>query len=208
MAKRKPFISVKRLYQSHSYNAKGRGIGFHFTLEEWIAVWVEALGPYWRRKRGRGDGKFCMARIKDQGNYEPGNVMIITNNQNSKEVIWTEGRRAKHIHRMLGNAHLSGHQHSAKTRTQMSKVRTGRKQSDISRARISVAVRASIAALSPEEKSERGRRARNGHTEETRKQISKTLTGRKHSADTRARMVAAQQRRRSMENLNQNEPKG
>jgi len=64
-----------------------RGIAFKFTLEEWIQWWVDELGPDWQLRRGRGKGKYVMARFEDKGAYELGNVKCILHGDNISEGI-------------------------------------------------------------------------------------------------------------------------
>jgi hypothetical protein len=70
-------------YARQKQNAKRRGIEWRFTLGSWWLVW-ESSGKW--GLRGRGDGRFVMARIGDVGAYEPSNVYICTHNENSQEM--------------------------------------------------------------------------------------------------------------------------
>jgi hypothetical protein len=68
----------KRDYQawrSQYHAAKVRGIPFNFTLLAWRQWWsfeLERLEP--GARRGRGKDEYVMARKRDKGAYEPGNV--------------------------------------------------------------------------------------------------------------------------------------
>jgi len=67
-------------YWRQATNSKSRGIGFNLTFPEWYKIWEESghIG-----NMGLGVGKYCMSRYKDVGNYEIGNVKIISSVQNS-----------------------------------------------------------------------------------------------------------------------------
>jgi hypothetical protein len=69
-------------YSQHRFAANNRGIAFNLTFDEWKAIW-RASGHF--EERGRRKGQYVMARIGDQGAYEPGNVAIITSEQNHAE---------------------------------------------------------------------------------------------------------------------------
>lgn len=61
-------------YQFQRSNAKRRGIAWDFSFDSWLAVWV-ASGHF--AQRGRGRGKYVMARRGDIGPYSPTNVEIV-----------------------------------------------------------------------------------------------------------------------------------
>jgi hypothetical protein len=63
----------RKAYTQQKSNAKGRGIAFLLTFDEWKQIWVES-GKW--EQRGRGANKYCMCRFGDQGCYEFGNVFI------------------------------------------------------------------------------------------------------------------------------------
>ena len=69
-------------YRQQRQNARTRGIPFLMTFAEWCGVW-ERSGQ-WER-RGRGRGKYYMARENDEGPYSVGNVRIIPWEENLKE---------------------------------------------------------------------------------------------------------------------------
>lgn len=71
-------------YQSQRGKARKRGISWEISLAEWIAVWADS-GK--RELRGRGKGRYCMARHGDCGPYRVGNVSIILASENSREGI-------------------------------------------------------------------------------------------------------------------------
>lgn len=71
-------------FRRQRVNAVRRGIEWKMTFAQWWAVW-DASGQF--PNRGRGIGKYVMARIRDGGCYEMGNVHIITAVENSREAV-------------------------------------------------------------------------------------------------------------------------
>ncbi len=69
-------------YVSQIGSSKKRGIGFLLTFEEWCDIWIKS-GHL--DERGRGLGKFHMARHGDTGPDAIGNVKIIPGSQNISE---------------------------------------------------------------------------------------------------------------------------
>lgn len=69
-------------YRSQKRNAERRGIEWKFNFPQWVDAW-RMSGHI--DQRGRGKQKYCMARIGDQGAYEPGNIYFTTNQNNGKE---------------------------------------------------------------------------------------------------------------------------
>jgi hypothetical protein len=65
-------------------SAAVRGIVWDLSFNNWMEIWRES-GHL--AQRGRGDGKYCMARFGDTGPYSVGNVYITTHNQNSKDML-------------------------------------------------------------------------------------------------------------------------
>ena len=63
--------------------AKQRGIVWKLTFEQWWAIW-EKSGKW--ELRGRGRGKYCMGRYGDLGAYEDGNVAIVLQEVNTKDM--------------------------------------------------------------------------------------------------------------------------
>lgn len=59
-----------------------RQIEWKLTFEEWLQIWQES-GHL--EERGRGHGKYCMARFGDKGPYAVGNVKITTHEENLDE---------------------------------------------------------------------------------------------------------------------------
>lgn len=69
-------------YYQHKTNAARRNIPFLLTFDEWRMLW-EASG-HWH-ERGKGRGRYCMARRGDTGPYAIGNVRICRNDENGVE---------------------------------------------------------------------------------------------------------------------------
>lgn len=60
-------------YVDQKRNAAIRDIEFSMTFPEWMSIWGQS-GHL--AERGRGQGRYCMARFRDIGPYEVGNVYI------------------------------------------------------------------------------------------------------------------------------------
>lgn len=69
-------------YAKQRHRAGARGIGWALSFEQWCRIWLES-GRI--DQRGIGAGEFCMARMRDAGPYEAGNVQIKTNRENTLE---------------------------------------------------------------------------------------------------------------------------
>jgi hypothetical protein len=67
-------------YRDHRNSARQRQIRFALTFEQWLSIW-SASGKF--NLRGRKSGCFVMARFNDQGDYEIGNVEIVSHEANS-----------------------------------------------------------------------------------------------------------------------------
>lgn len=67
-------------------NARQRDIPWNLKFAEWWEIWE--LSGKWP-KRGRGLGKYCMARLFDCGAYEVGNVHIIPSEENNRQWAYT-----------------------------------------------------------------------------------------------------------------------
>jgi len=70
------------LFSTQKNHARSRLIEFNITFEEWIQWWKDNIGDDWIYKRGRGAGKFHMARKNDEGPYELSNIICLTHEQN------------------------------------------------------------------------------------------------------------------------------
>ena len=73
---------VLRAFRAHKSGAKRRGIDFRFSLPEWWDWW--RTGNRWAR-RGRDRGGLVMARPRDRGAYEPGNVVPFSPGENFRD---------------------------------------------------------------------------------------------------------------------------
>lgn len=77
-------------FREQKGSAHTRGIEWNLTFGEWWSLW-EASGQW--PKRGRGKGRYVMARPGDTGPYELGNVAIVLSVENNREFInryWAE----------------------------------------------------------------------------------------------------------------------
>lgn len=82
-----------KAYQHQLHTANVRGIKFEMLFSEWVSVW-KASGKF--SERGRGKGKYCMARLNDEGGYVVGNVHIDLNENNNREGRKRGKRRPPH----------------------------------------------------------------------------------------------------------------
>lgn len=98
--------NVQQAYWNQKWVAKCRGTEFCFTMNDWVAWWIERLGPDWFKLRGRKKDQYCMARLGDKGAYEVGNIKCITNSQNVKERASLKGQ--KNPAAKLTNAQVKG----------------------------------------------------------------------------------------------------
>lgn len=72
-------------YTDQKVGARGRGLPFTLTYDEWWSLWE----PYWET---RGVGGHVMCRTNDLGGYELGNVRIDTHTNNNIEACKSGGR--------------------------------------------------------------------------------------------------------------------
>jgi hypothetical protein len=70
-------------YMEQKHRARGRSIDFLLTFEEWWDLWDQSGN--WEL-RGRGTGKYVMARFGDKGPYAIGNVHIVPHIDNVREM--------------------------------------------------------------------------------------------------------------------------
>lgn len=87
---------LRRAFNAHRSGARGRGVSFHFTFEEWCDWWESHLGPDWFEKRGNKRNQYVMARRGDAGPYHPDNVKCIVAQANTYEIR----RSPDHMERM------------------------------------------------------------------------------------------------------------
>lgn len=75
-------LTEKQKYRNQMARAKHRGIEWNLTFEQWMRIWEES-GKW--QLRGKGMGKYVMARNGDVGPYSPENVSIIPYEQNATD---------------------------------------------------------------------------------------------------------------------------
>ena len=75
---------VTYAFQAQRQSAFNRGIAWGLSFAQWFAVW-QASGKL--HLRGRGNGKYVMSRMSDDGGYELGNVHIQLATENSQEAV-------------------------------------------------------------------------------------------------------------------------
>jgi hypothetical protein len=139
-----PFLRrAKRLrdaFGKQKAAAKVRGIPFLISFNEWLAIWA-CSGHL--SERGRGRGRYQMARHGDLGAYAVGNASIITSDQNRAEQIVTPQARAKISAWQRGRPKpLRTPEHCAS----ISAARKGKSPSSATRAKLSAAIKARWAA--------------------------------------------------------------
>lgn len=79
--------ALKRSYNMQRYAAKKRNVDFRLSFDEWLDLWVSS-GKL--DKRGRGRGKYCMARFNDSGPYATYNVQIIKHTKNTSDAHYND----------------------------------------------------------------------------------------------------------------------
>ncbi len=82
-------------YRKQRKNSRTRGIGWKLTFEEWWSVWLKS-----GRWSQRGQTGYVMSRPGDSGNYEIGNVRIISASENHQEFMntyWEEVYNGKRV---------------------------------------------------------------------------------------------------------------
>jgi hypothetical protein len=159
----------------HKQRAIRSGIGFDMTFEEWSNIWVDS--GHWE-ERGVRKGQYVMARTKDQGPYKVGNVRICTVEENRAEQTAnirpeTRAKISKSLlnnKRTVGNKNHLGCSQPQSAKDAISRKNRGRVLSDKTKARMSKAKKNNIYRL-----------------------------GTTQSLETRAKMRAAQTRRRLRE---------
>jgi hypothetical protein len=81
---------LRKDFTNHRANAKRRGIAFEISYPEWLELWI-ASGKL--TARGRGRGKFVMARHGDKGSYSAENCSIVEWLENLREPQAVEAKR-------------------------------------------------------------------------------------------------------------------
>lgn len=72
--------SAKHKFLTQRWFSNKRGIDWNLEFTEWMDIW-NSSGKF--HLRGRGKGKYCMARYGDTGSYKVGNVYITLNETNN-----------------------------------------------------------------------------------------------------------------------------
>jgi hypothetical protein len=78
-------------FREHRKHAAVRGIPFLINFQQWWLIWEQS--GHWH-ERGRGRGKYVMARFADRGPYAVGNVKVILWEENVAEQEYSPERRA------------------------------------------------------------------------------------------------------------------
>lgn len=82
-------------FRQQRTNAARRGIGWHLSLGDFWRIWQES--GRWQ-ERGRGKGKYCLARYADRGDYTIGNVWVCSFPENCREANSHSKRGNNNIH--------------------------------------------------------------------------------------------------------------
>lgn len=96
----------KAIYNSQKHAARHRSIGWLLSFDEWWSLW-ESSGKW--PMRGRGKGKYVMARRGDVGPYSTDNVYFTTLEGNLAESAFVNGERNKR------KSHIGALQHVIST---------------------------------------------------------------------------------------------
>jgi hypothetical protein len=106
----------RKRYREHCYGARGRGIAFEFTFEQWWEIWKKS--GHWHQ-RGKRSDQYCMSRFGDKGGYELGNVEIVTNHTNCSNKIYrpiSEAHRKKLSTRFISLSELKNRSEAQRNR--------------------------------------------------------------------------------------------
>lgn len=82
-------------------NAAKRGIEWRLSFEEWLGWW-ESTGHY--QERGRGQGKYVMARFNDSGAYELNNIFCHQHGSNVSDAQKDKPKSQEQRLKMSANA--------------------------------------------------------------------------------------------------------
>jgi hypothetical protein len=97
----------KPKFYAHRSLAKGRGIPFLMTFEQWLQIWESSDHLH---ERGRRRGQYVMARYGDRGAYEVGNVRTITVEENGAEMEHPGREPSAETRARIGTAMKSAHE--------------------------------------------------------------------------------------------------
>jgi hypothetical protein len=114
-------------YVDQKVAARGRGINFLLTYEEWLKIWQDSGHLH---ERGRGIGQYCMSRKNDIGPYSKDNVDIILGSQNAIQapIGKRAGPKSAEVRLKISNK-LKGRKHTDERRKNQSLSHMGLKQS-------------------------------------------------------------------------------
>lgn len=98
-ANKRAVASPSGIYLNKKKEAAGRRIEWEFTFPTWWKVWQDS-GKW--AMRGRGKGRYCLARYGDTGPYSPTNARVITNEANAAESFENHPDRGSHRMRLSG----------------------------------------------------------------------------------------------------------
>lgn len=138
---------LKSDFHMQRVSARGRGIGFELTWDQWLNIWIVSGHLL---ERGKGAGKYCMARHGDVGPYAVGNVSIVTFEENLRDRVFSaehrrkiseasKGRVCSEVTRRKLSAALKGKVKSAEHCRKLSLALTGLVRSAETRRKISLA---------------------------------------------------------------------
>jgi hypothetical protein len=115
-------MQIERLrYHQQKAQAKGRGIEWKFTFNDWFDIWL-ASGKW--EQRGCKRGQYVMSRYNDIGPYSKDNVFIQLCQLNVIEKQIGKQQSLETVEKRVSK--LRGREHSAETRVKMSKARLGK----------------------------------------------------------------------------------
>ena len=106
--------TIKRRFYLHRKNSEWRKIPFRLTFDQWLKIWTKSGHLY---ESGKRKGEYCMARRRDRGAYEVGNVRIVTVEKNHSEMRHSAGTRAK-MKRDRTGIKNSNYRHGGRVRSQ------------------------------------------------------------------------------------------
>lgn len=157
MAKKHKYWQV---FYFQRWAAARREIEFLLTFEEWLKIWEDSG---FLHLRGKGKGKYCMARYGDIGAYEVSNVKIIPfcdnvsegqkdkpKSQSHRDKIGAAGRKRigekrpprTDVHRANLSTANMGHTVSAETRVKIGAANKGKRHPFTAEQRVASSQRA------------------------------------------------------------------
>ena len=107
---------LKRIWHRQYRQATDRNIEWQLTFDEWLTWWQQQLGPDWLAKRGKGKGRYVMARFNDCGPYAIGNI---------KCELFEDNIRESALRRIGKLNSFFGRHHTTKSKLQISTTKRG-----------------------------------------------------------------------------------